>query len=142
MDATTDAIRGEAIAALTAQAWTEPYREDDYKRALDEVLSFCGAHENVQGVFTRADVPIPPSEIRRVVTAALGPKRTSVHCISHHGFGADWDLEEAIKAVREAPSVAWGDSLTGHDLTVVDAAGKVWRFQVTKPGTEPAPKEA
>lgn len=47
---------------------------DDVPRLLkvaEAVLAFCAVHEKVPGVFTVADVDIPPSEIRRVVAHAL-----------------------------------------------------------------------
>jgi hypothetical protein len=40
--------------------------------ALEAVLGFCAEHENIRGIFGNlAEVPIPPSEIRRVIAVAL-----------------------------------------------------------------------
>jgi hypothetical protein len=48
------------------------------------------------------------------------------------GFGADWNLDDALAAIDRATDVQWGWSLLGHDLkALVD--GKVVAFGVSRP---------
>lgn len=54
--------------------------------------------------------------------------RTVIHSILG-GFGADWDLEDAINTVESARKVAWSSNWMGHDLAVQNAEGKVVRFE-------------
>lgn len=126
----------EAIAALTAGAWHEEPREEDYRNVMESVLSFCAEHEGVPGVFAPADVPIPPAEIRRVIEVALGKQRTIIHCVMSF-TGADWDLETATAlARRDDAQCAWAPHFMNHDLAI-HAEGAMHRFDVRKP-VEPA----
>ena len=54
--------------------------------------------------------------------------RTVIHSVLG-GFGADWDLDDAITAVESAQKVAWSANWMGHDLAVQTAEGKVVRFE-------------
>jgi hypothetical protein len=47
------------------------------------------------------------------------------------GFGADWDLAEAIALVRNADEIGWCRPFMGHNLAVV-AGGKHYNFQASK----------
>lgn len=59
--------------------------------------------------------------------------RKIVHCFAGGFLGADWDLDAAIAAVREAQDIAWTDDLLKHDLVVLTNDGRVRRFNVQRP---------
>jgi hypothetical protein len=61
------------------------------------------------------------------------PGRRLVHCMG--GFtGADWDEDVVVDEIEAAREVKWMPDLMGHDLAVLAADGKVWRFAVTQSG--------
>lgn len=44
--------------------------------------------------------------------------RTHIHCLLGP-FGADWDLDDAIRLLSQATDIGWVEHLIGHDLAVV-----------------------
>lgn len=64
--------------------------------------------------------------------------RRIVHCLAG-GMGADWDLEGALAILDDARDIAWlpGPFTAGHDLAVLDAEGRIRRFQVEAPAEVP-----
>jgi hypothetical protein len=61
-------MAGEWVIANLASASDVPA----LLTAVEAVLGFCAEHENIRGIFgDLAEVPIPPSEIRRVIAVAL-----------------------------------------------------------------------
>lgn len=59
-----------------------------------------------------------------------------VHCRGRI-TGADWDVDGVIATLRSARNIEWVAG-GGHDLQVTEPDGRVWRFQIPRPGT---PKE-
>lgn len=57
--------------------------------------------------------------------------RTLIHCFLGP-FGADWDLDDAIRLLSQATDIAWVDSIVRHDLAVV-ANRKAHYFDVKRP---------
>ena len=131
----------EAVAALTAGAFHEQPGEDDYRNAVECVLSFCADHETGPAPLGGHGLTmVSPADVREVVEAALGKQRVIVHCMldSPIAFlGADWDLEDAIKLARKGDS-AWTPGPAGHELAV-RADGRIHRFDVRKPDAETTP---
>lgn len=54
-----------------------------------------------------------------------------IHSIAA-GIGADWDLDEAERAVERSTEVGWSDHLLRHDLIVL-TDGRIYRFDVRRP---------
>lgn len=57
--------------------------------------------------------------------------RKILHCLS--GFGADWDLDAVIEAIRTASDIAWLDHFLDHDLAVLNDEGRLRCFAVKRP---------
>lgn len=62
-----------------------------------------------------------------------GNGRTTVHSFAG-GFGADWDLADAVAFVEAADVAVWQDNWLNHDLAAQNAEGRVVRFAVPHPG--------
>lgn len=57
-----------------------------------------------------------------------------IHSLSPRGFGADWDLTEAVEFIEASAQCGWLLSLLpGHDLVVVGADGRRMRFEAKRP---------
>jgi hypothetical protein len=58
-----------------------------------------------------------------------------IHSLSVHGFGADWDVDEAVAFIESAQRCGWlvGPGMPGHDLAVVGADGRRMRFEAKRP---------
>jgi hypothetical protein len=115
----------EAVAALTAAAWTEHIAEEKYQAAVEACLLLAG--EPAEGT----DPFIPASQIRAAVKGALGEQRTLIHCFMT--FGCDWTLESAIAlARRDDAQCAWAPSMFRHELAIW-ADGSMHRFEAHRP---------
>jgi hypothetical protein len=117
-----------AVEALTAAAWTEPVREDAYETAVATVRTICEA------------VPDGPERVLAAgilgaIDGAIGTPRKRIHCFLG-GFGADWDLDEAARFVREADKVGWAPSIFRHELAALKD-GKLCTFDVRAPEATP-----
>lgn len=120
----------EAVAALTAAAWTESISEERYEAAVEAVLKLCGEPEEDR------DPYVPASQIRAAVRGELGTPRTLIHCFMG-GMGADWDLDGAVALARkDGAQCAWAPNLMRHELAVY-AGGSMHRFDARRPVTAP-----
>jgi hypothetical protein len=63
------------------------------------------------------------------------PADLIVHCLGSFS-GANWNAETVIQVVRDAATVEWVDGMMGHDLQVMSRDGRLWRFQIPRPGGE------
>lgn len=116
----------EAVAALTAAAWTERISEERYVAAVEAVQAMVPAGD------PETDPLIPASRIRAAVADALGEQRTLIHCFMG-SMGADWSLEGAVKLTRrEDAQSAWAPNMFRHELAVY-ADGKMHRFDARRP---------
>jgi hypothetical protein len=116
---------GEAIAAMTAQAFRCQPLRDDYQRAVERVRGVCRYDGD-------GDYLVPSSVILAAIDSAIGNQRVIVHCIMSF-TGGDWDLETAIALVREADVIGWCPPFMNDHNLVVIAEGKQYNFQVHKP---------
>jgi hypothetical protein len=58
-----------------------------------------------------------------------------IHSVSPSGFGADWNVESVVEAIRTAEDVLWTESrfVTAHELHLKRDDGKWWLFGVKRP---------
>jgi len=110
----------EAVTALESAAWTEQIREEKYVKAVEAALDLCEGAGMVEA-----------DSIVSVIRQELGTPRTIVHCFLG-GLGADWDLEGAVKLVREAEKVGWVPNIFAHELGALKD-GKLYCFEVRAP---------
>lgn len=118
----------EAVAALTAAAWTESISEDDAFRGVEAVRKLCAPTGAGDGrrLYAR--------DVLAVLDGAIGEKRTLIHCLAG-GLGADWNLADAVDfARREDAQCAWVRHLLGHELAIW-SGGKTRHFQARRPAT-------
>lgn len=64
--------------------------------------------------------------------------RRRIHSLSEHGFGADWDLDEAENFITGAVSGGWVSTFSGHCLRVVGDDGRVIYFEAKRPDGDAA----
>jgi hypothetical protein len=116
----------EAVAALTAAAWTESISGERYGRAVEVVQAMTAEGD------PDLDPMIPASRIRAAVAEALGEQQTLIHCFMG-SMGADWSLEGAIElARRDGAQCAWAPNMFRHELAVY-AGGEMHRFDARRP---------
>lgn len=58
--------------------------------------------------------------------------RQIIHCWGSF-TGADWDLDGVIAEIDGARDVRWIVPGDGHELAVLAADDRIWRFAVTRP---------
>jgi hypothetical protein len=57
-----------------------------------------------------------------------------VHSVSPAGFGADWNVEAVVDAIRTSPAVLWGEPCLYSDHQLhINVDGKFYIFQVKRP---------
>jgi hypothetical protein len=59
--------------------------------------------------------------------------RRIIHCLGSF-TGADWDEGDVIGEIERARDVKWVNSGLDHDLAVLTADERIWRFGVTRLG--------
>jgi hypothetical protein len=71
-------------------------------------------------------------------TGRAYPGRRIVHCVGSF-TGADWDEAGVIAEIEDAREVRWVPNGLpgGHNLAVLTAEGRTWRFQVERPAAQP-----
>lgn len=115
----------EAVAALTAGAWTEPVSDERYVSAVETARAMCRK---------AGDGSVPAADVLAAIERELGTPRTIIHCFLG-ALGCDWELDTAIALVREAEKVGWAPSIFRHELAAMKD-GKVYRFDVRAPEPE------
>lgn len=118
-----EVTKDEAVAALKDAAWTKPVPEESYVKAVDAVRSICTE--------VRPGEAALAADILGAIDLALGKPETIIHCILG-SFGADWDLDGAVKLIGEAEKVGWVPDIFRHELAVLKD-GKLHRFDVRAP---------
>jgi hypothetical protein len=136
----TDTIltKEDAAAVLKASAWTyTPGLDSAAPRLLAAVQAVWGLCHDDASDWLPDNTRIPIRDLSAVLEEAgeLPAQRTVVHCRTG-GVGADWDLHKALELVADAKYVEWSRSLFGHALLVVGTDGRMYRFEVAKPGEE------
>jgi hypothetical protein len=123
-----------AVEALAAAAFAEPVAEDRYIAAVEAVQKLADEAEAVAGcVADPIDNLVSPGDIRRAISDAIGTPRMIIHCFIG-SFGADWDLDGAVRLIREAEKVGWAPNIFGHELAALKD-GKFYAFDVRAPRT-------
>ena len=121
------AIRAEAKAAATAQAWTEEPRDED---ELARLRKACDEHiARLREVNTWTEF----TEAAKAFIAAVEPPRGRkvLHCTGSFA-GCDVDLDTALRELDTAVSIRWVNGVDGHDLEYQVLDGHVWRLKVTR----------
>jgi hypothetical protein len=62
--------------------------------------------------------------------------RTIVHSVAIGGplmLGADWDLDDVVTELWSAREIAWFDDFMGHELALISAEGRAYKFEVKRP---------
>lgn len=122
----------EAVAALTAAAWTERISEERYEAAVEAALSLT---RDADGEPLADGTQIPAAEVARVIREALGEPRVGIHCMMG-SLGTDRDLAGAIEiARRDGARCAWAPNMFRHELAVF-ADGKMYRFDARRPAEQ------
>lgn len=115
----------EAIAAVTAAAWTDQPDEWEAPEVIDRART-CLMEFN-------------PDAALAVLNEWVGKRRTMIHTMS--GFGCDLQLEDAIKRIRDAEELWWSWSLFAHELLAIGPGDKGMRFDVRRLVSVPLPEK-